>query len=73
MPTITENWVFIIRSGESITPNPINRLLIRPLLLRIPIQAYTRIRNDVQDGNITNSSRISCKRPGARAMAYAIG
>ncbi|VAU69399.1 Uncharacterised protein [Klebsiella pneumoniae] len=29
-----------------------------PLFFRIPIHAYTRIRNDVHDGKMTNSSKI---------------
>ena len=46
---------------------------MKPLFLRMPIHAYTRSRNDVQNGRITSSSRMLRVDSLLRAIAYAIG
>ena len=50
------------------TPSHCRRLLITPLVLSSPIHAYTRSRNEIQNGKMMPSSRIFRRRAGWRAM-----
>ena len=52
MPMYTAKLVFIIASGSSMMPSPRNTWLITPSVLSSPIHAYTRSRNDVQNGRM---------------------
>ena len=54
MPMYTAKLVFIIASGSSMMPIPISTLLMTPSFLSSPIHAYTRSRNEVQNGRITS-------------------
>ncbi len=69
MPIYTAKLVFRIVSGSLMIPSHIRKLLSRPLLDRMPIQAYTRIRIAVQVGIMISSSRTVCISLLARAMA----
>ena len=51
------------------TPIQIRKLLSRPLFLRMPIHAYTRSRNDVQNGSTISSIRMLRVDGLLRAMA----
>ncbi|MNE78687.1 hypothetical protein D3C80_1751160 [compost metagenome] len=65
----TATLVLRISSGCEITPSHIRKLLSRPLLLRMPIQAYTRIRMAVQVGIMISS--MSTVWVSLRALAMA--
>ena len=73
MPIHAAYELFIKGNGISIICSFISKLLITPQGLRSIIQAYTRINEEVQNGNITSISKISRIFSLDRAMAYAIG
>ena len=73
MPRYIAKLVCSITIGSSITSIDRSRLLIRPLLRSRPIHAYTRSRNEVQNGSTTSSSSTLRHVRSARAMPYAIG
>ncbi|MNN91791.1 hypothetical protein D3C81_2099530 [compost metagenome] len=61
--------VLRICKGCSIKPSHIRKALSRPLLLRIPIHAYTRIRMAVQVGIMISSSNTVWRSGRALEMA----
>ncbi len=68
MPMYIAKSVCIITIGSSMMCRPISTLLMRPLLRRSPIHAYTRTRNEVQNGRMISSNRMFRQLASDRAM-----
>ena len=71
MPMNMAVSVYSSRIGP--TPVQASAALIQPWSANSPIQAFSRIRNPVQNGSMTPSSKGSRQASGARAMASAMG
>ena len=73
MPNTMENGVFIILMGSAVSPIAMAMLLKTPASASSIFQAYTRRRNEVQNGNITSISNAGRLSAGLRARKYANG
>ena len=69
MPRYTARFVRMICSGWWMTPSHSSAVLRRPVSRMMPSRAYTRSRNEVQNGRMMTSSRMLWVLFEVRAMA----